>query len=277
MKKVVLASLFLAVLSISLVVAFSNLLTVNVALANDRASVVIPKNAVEVAPGVFDLGSAVDVNGEIVHGYMFIHYKKEYEKTSWARDSIGKNLLSSCYNFLATGARWKITENYLINPSNFQGLSESFIVSSTVAADGQWDNQVSFNIFGNNSVNSSASYNNGALDGVNTLSFGDISEPGVIAVTNVWGIFGGKPANRKLVEWDMLLNENDFAWGNATDNASKMDVQNIITHEIGHAAGMGHPSDSCTEETMYRFASNGEVKKRDLNSGDITGVKKLYG
>ncbi|MBI3623277.1 matrixin family metalloprotease [Candidatus Pacearchaeota archaeon] len=277
MKKTALLVLFLAVLSISLVMAFPNLLIADVALSNGHASVVIPENAVEAAPGVFDLGSAVDVTGEVVHGYMIVHYKKGYEKPPVIGGSNGGALLSSCYSFLAAKARWKITEPYLINPSNTQGLLESFIVSSAVAADEQWDNQVSFNIFGNNYVNYSATYNNGALDGVNTLSFGDISEPGVIAVTNVWGIFGGNPANRKLVEWDMLLDQNDFAWGDATADASKMDLQNIITHEIGHAAGMGHPSDSCTEETMYRFASTGETKKRDLNSGDITGIKKLYG
>jgi len=39
----------------------------------------------------------------------------------------------------------------------------------------------------------------------------------------------------------------------------------IIKHEI------------CTEETMYRFATEGETKKRTLNTGDITGIKKLYG
>ncbi len=51
-----------------------------------------------------------------------------------------------------------------------------------------------------------------------------------------------------------------------------MDFQNIVTHE----SGMGHPSDDCTEETMYRFASLGETKKRTLNAGDIAGIKKLY-
>ncbi|MBS3106029.1 matrixin family metalloprotease [Candidatus Woesearchaeota archaeon] len=55
-----------------------------------------------------------------------------------------------------------------------------------------------------------------------------------------------------------------------------MDYQNIATHEFGHAAGMNHPSDSCTEETEYRFAQSGETKKRTLNAGDISGIIKLY-
>jgi hypothetical protein len=40
--------------------------------------------------------------------------------------------------------------------------------------------------------------------------------------------------------------------------------------------GLGHPSGSCTEETMYAYASLGEVKKRDLNSGDVSGINGLY-
>ena len=56
-----------------------------------------------------------------------------------------------------------------------------------------------------------------------------------------------------------------------------MDVQNIITHEIGHSAGMNDLySTSCLQETMYGYSTEGEIKKRDLNSGDITGIRKLY-
>ena len=40
--------------------------------------------------------------------------------------------------------------------------------------------------------------------------------------------------------------------------------------------GLGHPSGSCIEETMYAFASNGETKKRDLNAGDVAGINGLY-
>ena len=55
-----------------------------------------------------------------------------------------------------------------------------------------------------------------------------------------------------------------------------MDFENIAQHELGHSIGMGHPSDSCTEETMYRFAETGETKKQTLEAGDIAGVNDLY-
>lgn len=278
MKNLVIFSFLIFIISIAfitlVIAAKPDFINADVGNSNWHSNVVIPENAVEVTQGVFDLGDAIDTNGEIVHGYAFIHYKDKKNNVKPSGINSGG---TTCYSFLASGAKWKNTEDYYINPTNTQSLSESFIVSSTISGDNQWDNQVSFNVFGNSYINYSASYNNGNLDGVNTLSLGNIAEANVIGVTNVWGIFGGNPKNRKIVEWDMLLDENDFAWGDATIDSSKMDLQNIITHEIGHAAGMGHPNNSCTEETMYAYASNGETKKRDLNSGDIAGIKKLYG
>ena len=40
--------------------------------------------------------------------------------------------------------------------------------------------------------------------------------------------------------------------------------------------GMEHPDSTCTLETMYAYASNGETKKQDLYTGDIAGVNHLY-
>jgi len=206
----------------------------------------------------------------------FIHYKKGFAKPPWAGGGGGSTDTSNCYGFLAKGAKWKTTEPYLINPTNSQGISQSDVVNATSLADSQWDNQVAFNVFGTGSVNNSAGYNNGSLDGTNTISFGSVSSQGAIAVTNVWGYFSGPPQTRELVEWDMLLDQQDFAWGIGA--ADKMDLQNIITHEIGHSAGMGDLYESgCSSQTMYGYSTEGETSKRDLDVGDIKGIKTLYG
>ena len=56
-----------------------------------------------------------------------------------------------------------------------------------------------------------------------------------------------------------------------------MDIENIVTHELGHTFGMGDLYDSnCANETMYGYASEAETNKRTLESGDIEGVSKLY-
>ncbi|MAG18418.1 MAG: hypothetical protein CL944_03010 [Candidatus Diapherotrites archaeon] len=204
----------------------------------------------------------------------FIHYKKGHAKPPWAGGGNDKSKVT-CYAFLSKGAKWKTTENFLINPTNSQGLSESLIVNSTNAGINEWDSEVTFDVFGTGSVDYTASYNNGDYDGINTLSFGDINKLGAIGVTTVWGYFSGKPSTRELLEWDMLLDEVDFDWGN--NDANKMDVQNIITHELGHSAGMSDLYEAgCNDETMYGYSNEGETSKRDLNSGDIEGIQKLY-
>ena len=107
--------------------------------------------------------------------------------------------------------------------------------------------------------------------------FGDYPEDGVIAVTIIWGIFGGPPKNREIVEFDMLF-DTDFTWGDADVDSSLMDFQNIATHELGHGFGLGDLyNDADIEETMYGYASNGETNKRDLYFGDVAGIQSLYG
>lgn len=97
------------------------------------------------------------------------------------------------------------------------------------------------------------------------------------AMAVVWGIFSGPPSFRELVEWDQIYDDVDFDWS-SDGEANKMDFENIATHELGHSVGLADLYEgACSEETMYGYASYGEIKKRSLEAGDIIGVKKLYG
>lgn len=226
---------------------------------------------------VISLGSAVDPgSGELVEGYAFIHYKNEHAKGG---NGGGKGKPggggSTCYAFLAKDAKWKNTEDYVVDPANAAGLAEADVRSLMATSLEAWDSEVAFDIFAPEVAGTVDGADTVSPDGKNEVLFANVESSGAIAVTIVWGIFGGRPSARKLVEWDMIFDDVDFAWG-IDGSAGVMDFQNIATHEIGHAGGMGHPDDSCTEETMYRFAGFGETKKRDLNAGDIAGIVKLY-
>ena len=278
-----------AVLAIGLV-SVVNAAPPNVALPNQAAEVAhsvptsfsLPPQASEIAKGVFSLGTAIH-EGREVQGIAFLHPRPSYAKPDGAGGGRGKpggsdggGTTSSCYTLIAKGARWKTLEDYIVAASNQSGMSESFVNQSIDGATAAWNAELSSSVFGSRVSGSVDGADTVQPDDKNEVMFTAIDDPGVIAVTIAWGIFSGSPRFRELVEWDQVYDDVDFAWGDADTNTSAMDMLNIAVHEVGHAAGLSHPDITCTEETMYAYASEGETMKRDLNPGDITGIRALY-
>jgi hypothetical protein len=265
MKKLILFVLLAGVLLLS---TFTQ---ANLVSAIPEKKLSVPKHAKEISPGVYHLGQAKDKDGKIVEGIMIIDYKKQNAKPAGAGGGKG----TTCYSFLASGAKWKVQEPWTINPSNGFGLDESFVYTNTDSNIQKWENAGAGDIFGAGTQTTSVLVaDETSPDGVNEVYFGAIEDPNTIAVTIVWGVFGGPVKQRYLSEWDQVFDTDSFGWS-STGEAGKMDFENISTHEIGHAFGMGH-SGNCIDETMYAYASEGETKKRDLNSGDIAGISALY-
>lgn len=61
---------------------------------------------------------------------------------------------------------------------------------------------------------------------------------------------------------------------NQTINCVANDLQNTMTHEIGHAVGFDHVADS--KSTMWRSAPLGEVSKRKIDDGTANGFCLTY-
>lgn len=204
----------------------------------------------------------------------FIHHRRSNAKPDGVGGGKKPKSASPCYSYISKGAKWKSTESFVYNEGD-SGLDVPFITDSVASSIEEWE-YFGGDIFGDFSYESRATFDFDTLDGENVLTFGEYSDPGVIGVTNVWGYFGGSPRTREIVEWDMLLNTS-FAWGNGESNPLLMDLQNILTHELGHSAGMADLYETtCTEETMFGYSTEGDIEKRDLNSGDIEGIEKLY-
>jgi len=229
--------------------------------------------AEEALTAVF-LGTAVDpVSGKVVEGYAFYHPVRGNAKP----DNPGKpgGGTTSCYGFLASGAKWKTVEHFIINADNSSGISDIFVRDNMNMDVGKWEAAADFDILGNGSLTTDpleADWNQ--PDGDNEVYFGSVN--GAIAVTVVWGIFYGPPKGRELVEWDMIFNEAGYDWSSSGEG-EKMDFENIATHELGHSCGLGDLyTSSCTEETMYGYATYAEIKKQTLEAGDIAGISSLY-
>jgi hypothetical protein len=204
----------------------------------------------------------------------FIHYKRGFARPPWAGGGGGGGGGSTCFAFIANGAGWRTAEPWEVYNGSDDGVTQAELVNRVSGAIGAWETAAGANIAGTGG-NGTTAVNLNATDNRNVVQFGSISSSGAIAVTNVWGFFRGPTSTREIVEWDMILDDRDFSWS-TTGAANAMDVLNIVTHEIGHALGMGHPENTCTLETMYAFATEGEIIKRDLHDGDIAGIIALY-
>ena len=264
-----------------------------------RGKVKIPPHAVEIAPRIFRLETAMD-KGRVVEGYAIVTQRKgKFAKPGCNNNGIcepgEKNNCadckssetdqvdsSSCFDY-TRGARWKTEEDFIVNPDNVRGLDPQSIMFSLYSSIEKWELAANYNeILGNGSL---VSYRLEAdlvePDDQNEVYFADVDYPDAIAVTIIWGIFRGPQSWRELVEWDQVYDDVDFDWSDDCegyeDCSDKMDFKNIAIHELGHSVGLNDLYDaSCSEQTMYGYADFGETKKRTLEDGDVMGVWELY-
>ncbi|HUT33118.1 MAG TPA: matrixin family metalloprotease [Planctomycetota bacterium] len=226
----------------------------------------------------FAPASGEDKSDRVLTKKVFIHFRRGRGKPDkpGKPGGGGKPTDDGYYAFLASGCRWKAIEPFVLSAANGEGLSDTFLYDAVLAGMSEWESRGGTrDIFGP-LVPGTATYNEDAMDGINAISFGDLPE-NIIAVTVVWGYFGGPPKFREILEADLLFNDG-YVWGDAAANPDLMDVQNIATHELGHVAGMDdlYLPDAGLE-TMYGYSEEGDLIKRDLYNGDITGIRKLYG
>ena len=230
---------------------------------------------------VISLGTAVDPGtGKVVEGIAIIHRKAP------ARPGNPKPGSTACYTYISKGAKWRTVEPWVTNTINTRGLNGTTVFNLPSGGVSKWEDATDGNVTNGEGVDvlgagvtTSATLvaDTQSPDDQNEVYFADITDSNAIAVTIVWGIFGGPPGGRQLVEWDQVYDDTTFDWSaESTGVPGKMDFDNIATHELGHSVGMGDLYNTCVDETMYGYSSNAETKKRDLNIGDITGINDLY-
>jgi len=171
-------------------------------------------------------------------------------------------------HYALLGFSFSTPAEYWINPNNAYGFAVTEVEYAITTSAETWDDETSFEVFSYKETTTSTS---GNLDGLNVVDWGKYRR-GVIAVTMIWT----SVATGDVVEVDMKLNTR-YDWS-LTGETNKMDVQNIVTHEFGHWAGL---ADLYDEEdallTMYGYSSYGITYQRDLGLGDILGIQAVYG
>lgn len=112
----------------------------------------------------------------------------------------------------------------------------------------------------------------GANDGVNAIIWHDDVWPAALVRGAAAQTVVSTDASGRVVDTDIHLNGVDFKWSLDGANGTN-DARSILTHELGHALGLGHSTDpSATMSAAYP----GRISWRSLEQDDKDGVCALY-
>jgi hypothetical protein len=114
-------------------------------------------------------------------------------------------------------------------------------------------------------------------DGLNVVAWGKMPDdlsPDTIAYTCPFHI----PETGKIVDADIVLNV-DIDWALSQDDCTYQELlEPTITHEVGHALGLGHVSERAHGELTMSTRSNGACSNEEstLGLGDMLALEQLY-
>jgi hypothetical protein len=169
--------------------------------------------------------------------------------------------------YTATGTKWAFSPvNYFVNASNLD-LGGAAAEGAVRAGADAWSTQSRSRFrfaFGGASTQTTTTN-----DGVNLVVFRNASNGSAIATTYWWSTASG------IIDADIVFWDAAFRFFAGTSGCtSGFYIEDIATHEFGHALGLGHSN--LAGATMYPSASSCSMNNRTLAPDDIAGVLSLY-
>lgn len=210
-------------------------------------------------------------------------------RTSYTAFAAGAALLVLTGGLTAysTYAKWADgAATFYVNPANADnglqaGRTDADIVNALWAGMDAWNTQSGtsfrFNYGGQSSDTATA------LDYRNVIFFRNASSGGAIASTYSWWNSSNQLLDSDIIFWDSGFSFYTGSTGCGTTPANPTTqtvgnsayVEDVATHELGHALGMNHSGDPAA--TMYPSYSYCSQEMRSLGADDIAGARSLYG
>jgi len=169
---------------------------------------------------------------------------------------------------------------YRINTRGTLDTSGTAEVAAVDAAFATWDSVANSDlVFSGGSTNAGFD----TTDGINTVLWVEDASGDPAAVGNpeqrAFTRVRRDPSTGELFEADIALNAVAYSWTTTatdvfTSKSGPLDVQAIITHEIGHFIGLDHVTTSSS--TLYVTAYQGDTTLRNLTLDEMSAVQVLY-
>ncbi len=259
-----------------------------------------PEGAMMGISGLRVLGDENDLGSFDVNVLNLNRNGEEDAKTSGAVSSTVPSAGGSYSSFRLLGYRWNRLDPQIqlyLNPTNTPAdITSAFSQESISAAANTWDTATCGNLFkdlntvivdGSKVVDDpfSSSPKKDSYNVHGWKSFGN----SFVALNRWWTDGTRTDGYYNIIESDTWYNL-DFGWTtdlNTAQTTSKMDLQSVALHELGHCIGLGDlysttyggvlpPTDERTQDyDQVMNLYNGP--QRLLGNGDITGVQTLYG
>ena len=168
-----------------------------------------------------------------------------------------------------TGARWTSPAVLVVlNPANAD-LGPDATEQALVAAMTEWNTRgdAAFEWVYNGRTDQATT----GYDGRNLVLFRNAGDGSAIATTYSWWS-GSSMLDSDIVFWDAPF---AFFAGNAGCGGNGAYIEDVATHELGHALGLKHSA--VGDATMYPSYNLCSQEMRTIAADDIAGVQALYG